>query len=681
MVQPLARPRNRSFVHRHPPMEFNMPARLLGSRHRAFVSIVATIAFAFDLPTEMAKLNGQTPSQTDTKTVYVIANAATIQSGPGGDYYPTAKAEKGMSFEVHHRTEDGWLGIRPPKGSFSWVQAKDAYLLAGGKSVEITDPNAVSWIGSQLGSAKRYRWQIKLNVGEELRVLDESTISDADGNRALWYKIAPPSGEFRWIHEEYVSTDPNGQPAAPARPKPQPTADDTVQPASGTRSILESSTTDSPDVQSANYQEDVFAEEVYSQELPPETIIEPMEYAVEAPVSSDPFAGWHALDFLDDGLHFSFIERMLGKRGPIDDPLEYDPFSLEMAKPVGGSRPSRVPAGVVPMRTTGAPGPMSSGPAYQPPQPLGRSRPWRDPRTLRQNRAVDSSYTQSESPQYLMQDIRQNVNQLRGLLGSRQGNSQLGPESRSALESAPATAASGSNGAAGPKQIDWYGVKDRESGATNSARAPANDDLSRLQQSMPTFATSNRELEQLQLALSEMVTRSPATWNLDPLKERAKHFIEHGSDPVQRGQARLLMDRIDEFQQHARRTAFVPGLNTRAAYSPSTTPGAVATAAYQPSTIGSPVSLASAARPASSTASSGKTFDATGWLVPVHGATKNQPAYALSNRDGTVIAYVSPLPGMNLDSYINKAIGISGRRGYLPQLQAGHIQAETIVEV
>ncbi|MEZ6078843.1 MAG: hypothetical protein R3C56_25155 [Pirellulaceae bacterium] len=48
--------------------------------------------------------------------------------------------------EVYHRTEDEWLGVRPPEGSFSWVQAADAYLLPGGRIIEVTNPSAVSWI-------------------------------------------------------------------------------------------------------------------------------------------------------------------------------------------------------------------------------------------------------------------------------------------------------------------------------------------------------------------------------------------------------------------------------------------------------------------------------------------------------------------------------------------------------
>ncbi len=36
---------------------------------------------------------------------------------------------------------------------------------------------------------------------------------------------------------------------------------------------------------------------------------------------------------------------------------------------------------------------------------------------------------------------------------------------------------------------------------------------------------------------------------------------------------------------------------------------------------------------------------------------------------------------MNLDHHLNQAVGINGLRGYLPQLKAPHIQAQSIVRL
>jgi hypothetical protein len=158
------------------------------------------------------------------KTAFVVVSQAEVYSGPATATYPTSRLRRGEAFEVFHRSSTGWLGIRPPAGSFSWVMASDAYLLPGGRVIEITAENAVSWIGSQLGSVKKYRWQVKLQRGEQLAVLGESESEDGQGKRVLWYKIAPPSGEFRWIEENAVALEPPTEPGI-ARVKQSRTGD------------------------------------------------------------------------------------------------------------------------------------------------------------------------------------------------------------------------------------------------------------------------------------------------------------------------------------------------------------------------------------------------------------------------------------------------------------------------
>ncbi len=125
------------------------------------------------------------------------------------DYYPTSIIARGTTVEVYDRTADGWLAIRPPQGSFSWLPAAQGLLMPGGRIVEVTERNAVAWIGSSLGTAKQtIRWQVKLDRSEQLAVLGEQNIQDPTTQaKALWYKIAPPNGEFRWIRENATSDE------------------------------------------------------------------------------------------------------------------------------------------------------------------------------------------------------------------------------------------------------------------------------------------------------------------------------------------------------------------------------------------------------------------------------------------------------------------------------------------
>ncbi|MEM7475206.1 MAG: hypothetical protein AAF483_09460 [Planctomycetota bacterium] len=483
------------------------------------------------------------------------------------------------------------------------------------------------------------------------------------------------------------------------------------------------------------YGGEIYGEQVFDGEhLEGEVIYEdgsaihggPIVHAGPAPGRrSRTFDNWHAFDLTDDGLHFTWLERLLGRRGPLNDPLQSDPFSLSIAKsngPVSG-RPTRVPPGVIPRRT-GYEYPAYEdhgyGPSYpsgyNPPQPLDKHRPWRDPRSLRQNRLngyPELGYEKREA-QDIVASIRDSVGRLGDALSGGDSRGYQGATNQDFASQylgldppadfagsgvlnrndspSPYSAASSSTpitGGSSPS-VDWFGVK----GAQAAAQA----------QPQRTDLTMTAELDQIQVALGEMVSRPPALWNLQSLRDRTQYFIKNGTTPVERGQARLLLDRIDEFEQHAHRTAFVPGMNLRAAssvpsssipvqtasYSSTQPTNAVSTAAFQSAQQSSSTSSGvqwtrAEQRPSTAMMTSGspssKSFDATGYLVSIFSSTAGQPSHALTDQHGKVIAYVTGLSGMNLDLNINQPVGIYGRRGFLPQLQKPHIQAERVIRL
>jgi hypothetical protein len=158
-------------------------------------------------------------------------------------------------------------------------------------------------------------------------------------------------------------------------------------------------------------------------------------------------------------------------------------------------------------------------------------------------------------------------------------------------------------------------------------------------------------------------------WSLQPIYDRAKHFVEHGSTPIERGQARLIIERIEEFAELARRGGY-SAMNQTISLASSTA-----------STIGQSQVISAASNGINNPLSANPIYDATGWLVPVYAASPGQPAHALTDASGKITAYITALPGMNLDRYHNQAVGITGLRGYLPQLQAGHVEAQRIVRL
>jgi hypothetical protein len=73
-------------------------------------------------------------------------------------------------------------------------------------------------------------------------------------------------------------------------------------------------------------------------------------------------------------------------------------------------------------------------------------------------------------------------------------------------------------------------------------------------------------------------------------------------------------------------------------------------------------------------------FDGTGWLLPVHSTKRNAPPYALLDDDGNILQFVSPAPGLNLNRYLKKEVGIIGQKQSGGTLDKPHLTAHRIVE-
>jgi uncharacterized protein YgiM (DUF1202 family) len=127
----------------------------------------------------------------------VIVGSAPVQSGPGENFYPTDTLAQGDTVEVYREKPGGWLAIRPPVGSYSWVAERDLIIKDGGLA-EVVKDDVASRIGSRL-SDRHNAAQVRLKKGEGVEILGEENI-----NGEKWYKIAPPAGEFRWIQAALV---------------------------------------------------------------------------------------------------------------------------------------------------------------------------------------------------------------------------------------------------------------------------------------------------------------------------------------------------------------------------------------------------------------------------------------------------------------------------------------------
>jgi SH3-like domain-containing protein len=138
-------------------------------------------------------------------TAYVASDGVTLRSGPGSQYYPCDRLSAGAPVEVYRHDPGGWCAIRPPEGSFSWIAGRYLRLTEPGLAV-VEQSRVPARVGTRFSSVRDVI-QVRLNVGESVEIVGESEIERGE-SRPEWFKVAPPAGEFRWIHADFLTTSP-----------------------------------------------------------------------------------------------------------------------------------------------------------------------------------------------------------------------------------------------------------------------------------------------------------------------------------------------------------------------------------------------------------------------------------------------------------------------------------------
>src|SRR3989304_6005309 len=158
---------------------------------RLFICMLCVITFV------ITSVYGE---QTFPYKAYVTADGVEVLSGPGPSYYPTDKVQMGDIVEVYKDEPGGYCAIKPPEGSFTWIS--DRFLkLEDGNLAVVTEDDVATRVGSRLSNARDVI-QVRMHKGETVKILGSREIPGS--NSQIWYKIAPPSGEFRWISNKYL---------------------------------------------------------------------------------------------------------------------------------------------------------------------------------------------------------------------------------------------------------------------------------------------------------------------------------------------------------------------------------------------------------------------------------------------------------------------------------------------
>lgn len=457
-------------------------------------------------------------------TGYIAAERAEVASGPGRRFYVTGHLPRGATVEVYREDDAGWLAIRPPEGSFSWIPAEHVEQLDGGVG-KLTSPTA-SWVGTSIEKVEEHKSHVELKAGELVQVLAEKTVGEGD-SQEKWLKIAPPAGEFRYVHSRDVSRE-----------------------------------------------------------------------QVEA-------ASLHALEAV-------VVEREAGEFVEVAEPTaEPQPAEPRRLRDSGGAIALRdideVRSRLAIMRDQleGLAGPRATG--------------------------GDVQLAQYQSSAAAMRD--RSISPDGFVPRKRRTSEQLGPvplPSNHFTRTAPA--------AARPRLDPLPRIADARAGEAKSYPV-----------SMPSAAGRSGGLDELELELSLMLSQDRSLWDLAGLRQKVEGLVATGGDPLERGRARLLLDKIKQFE---------------ATFEASDAP--------QPS--------AAAGDPAAGTLADPR-YDAKGWLKPVISKNKPIAPYAVVDESGKPLCFVTPSPGLNVGRYVNRQVGLYGRRGYIESLQSPHVTAERVIDL
>lgn len=141
----------------------------------------------------------------DVRTIVVPQSRLWCGPSNAEGLYPTNQLRQGESVQVVEELPSGWLAVRPPTGSFSWINKRylqqvspryKNYVVAfEGHPVPVL-------IGSILKAERPTKIGVKLPRGAQVRVISDRVITDEEGT---WLPIEPPEGEVRYIRREDVT--------------------------------------------------------------------------------------------------------------------------------------------------------------------------------------------------------------------------------------------------------------------------------------------------------------------------------------------------------------------------------------------------------------------------------------------------------------------------------------------
>jgi hypothetical protein len=198
---------------------------------------------------------GPLVAQTYPLKATVVVSKVEIRSGPSDKFYATAELHQGDSITVIGPAKDqpGWLEIKPPWGSFTWINAKDVKQIDAYEAVVQKDCQAL--VGSALNTNKPDVQTKSGFLAGAIVYIVKQAVTDPGGEAYL--PVQPDVREVRYIPASaitpptapVVATPTNwskGSPTQTSAPPGHPGTSTEIKPASTSLSSPAATATNYP---------------------------------------------------------------------------------------------------------------------------------------------------------------------------------------------------------------------------------------------------------------------------------------------------------------------------------------------------------------------------------------------------------------------------------------------------
>ncbi len=126
----------------------------------------------------------------------ITADNVNVRSGAGTQYYGCGKLKKNDRVTVVG-SYFSWSRIVPPPGNFSWISKRYVKVSVDNTNVGIVTDEARVYVGTvERDPIRSTRTQFKLNKDDRVQLLGEL--------KSDYYKIAPPTGAYRWVSTRFT---------------------------------------------------------------------------------------------------------------------------------------------------------------------------------------------------------------------------------------------------------------------------------------------------------------------------------------------------------------------------------------------------------------------------------------------------------------------------------------------